>query len=215
MKALTFLAVLSVSVMALIAQDTQPPADKVIASVMVSLTSVRVKAIERAGKTATARLERLMADSKKAGSDLGVESAKQALDDVASDVQSAKLASVGLDKLVVKFKGHAYLPIALSMSYSDAAKLCASLGGHLANIETKEELEFLKKATNSTNYLWCGAARGKNGWVWDNNKSIDNSLWSPNSFAKDKDRVHVVLTSTGLVAMGNGDTNHVICEWNR
>ena len=231
MKSLVTIVVLSLAVMMLVAQDAPSPASKVVTSVMeefakakgdadekfekapavVNLQTVRFKAVERAGKSATVKLEKLMADSKKVGSDLGVEAAKQGIEDVTSGVQNAKLAMVGLDKLVVKFKGHSYLPIAITMSYADAEKLCTSLGGHLANIETKEKLEFLQKLTKGTQCLWSGAVKGKNGWHWDNNKPIDKSLWNPDSPTSD-DRIHACIQG-GLWSCQKGDLCAVICEW--
>ena len=236
MKTLVVLTVLSLVVLALVAQDSPSPADKVIASVMedfakakadayekfekapavVSLTTVRVKAVERAGKTATTKLEKLLADSKKAGSDLGVETAQQSIDDVSSAVQDAKLSAVGLDKLVVKFKGHAYLIILRPIIWKDADKLCKDLGGHLAYIETKEQMEFLQKQARVS--VWVGATdeQKEDDWRWLNGKPVLKSLWlHDRPYQKARDRTCVDLSPQGLEDINAKDPWAVgfICEW--
>ena len=227
------LAVLALSTMVIAGEPGNQAADKVVTSVMeefdkaktdadqkfekatASFQTVRFKAVERAGKTATAKLERLQADSKKSGSDLGVEAAKQGIEDVDTAVQNAKLSMVRLDKLVRTFKGHSYLAVlSPAISWKDADKLCKDMGGHLAYIETKEKMDFLK--TGMYTELWVGGGKSKGQWLWQNGKVVDESFWFKDRPLKPENgRDYLILLHDGLENHMNVSDwpKGFICEW--
>jgi hypothetical protein len=157
-----------------------------------------------------------MAESKKAGSDLGIESAKQGIEDVAGTVQNAKLASVGMDKMVVKFKGHSYLAILRPITWYDADKLCKSLGGHLAYVASKEDMEFLQKLTR-VGGVWVGASdENKEGdWRWTNGMTVMGSLWAHDRPYKAHGLNCAALQQDGLADLNCKDLWPVgfICQW--
>ena len=226
--------ILSVAGMALVAQDSPSPAGKVVKTVwdefakaksdadekfekapaVVNLQAARIKTVERAGRVATTKLERLMADSKRAGSDLGVESASQCIEDVAAAVLKTRLASAGLDQLVVMFKGHSYLPILRPCTWADADKLCREMGGHLAYAADRECMSFLQEQIKGTASSWIGGKREKKGWRWQSGKAIDKLLWESDSTRDNSSGGCTVLTAKGIFNTApNGVHYAFICEW--
>ena len=243
MKSLVTVVVLSLAVMMLVAQDSPSPASKVVTSVMeefdkaktdadqkyekapavVNLQTVRLKAIERASKTATTKLEKLMADSKKEGSDLGVESAKQGIEDVAAAVQNANLTAMGLDKLVVKFKGRSYLVVLKPVTWSDADKLCKDMGGHLAYIKNSDIMGFIIKSYPHCPFLWVGgktpkADKDRNKWRWLDGTPIDPSLWregNPDNW-NGNETCGLIAGKDNLWDLPDKKVNEIdgfVCEW--
>ena len=77
------------------------------------------------------------------------------------------------------FKKHTYLAINSNANWKEADALCKKMGGHLAYIETAEELLFLVKAFPSIS-LWVGATNiHKDGaWRWGNMKPVARNLWT-------------------------------------
>jgi hypothetical protein len=228
------IGVLALSTIVIAGEPGNQPADKVVTSVMeefdkaktdadqkfekatASFQLTRFKAVERAGKAATIRLEKLQATSKKEGSDLGVEAAKQGIEDVDTAVQNAKLSIIGLDKLVVKFRGHSYLVITRAAKWPDAEKFCKDLDGHLAYAIDNETMKFLQEQFKDSCWCcWIGGTRENGEWLWENGKKIDKSLWE-NDETRDNPykKGRAIITQRALQMNGGTDILHpFICEW--
>ncbi|MDP6635320.1 MAG: C-type lectin domain-containing protein [Phycisphaerae bacterium] len=122
------------------------------------------------------------------------------------------------------FKGHTYLTINSNANWKEANELCRKMGGHLAYIETAEELVFLTKASRGR--IWVGATdEHKEGdWRWGNGKPVSKALWGePNpSNTRGSEHYAVLATHKGKrllndVPLKSGvDLAFVIgfiCEW--
>lgn len=239
MKKVALVLVVATVVTVVLAGDDQNPASKVVTAIMddftkaktdadekyqkapalVRLQETRVAAIQKAGKAATARLEKLIADAKKSGSELAVAEAQESLDNVKASMRESKLVAVGLDKLAVKFRGHYYMLILRPIGWKDAKKYCESLGGHLAYIETKDEREFLEKQMgNCCVWVGCTDEPKKGDWRWLSSKPVDKSLWkAPAPRANDPNRHYGVLEPGGMEDLAEDPVHPwqsgFICEW--
>ena len=118
------------------------------------------------------------------------------------------------------FKGHTYLAIASGANWKEATELCKKLGGHLAYIETAEELAFLAKTFQGA-ALWVGATdiHKAGDWRWGNGKPLARNLWGRGEPSGGKDR-YATLWPKGEERMLNDtpldagiSVGGFICEW--
>ena len=142
------------------------------------------------------------------------------------DAQFGEAPKVTLQPPVMKvcgasFKGHTYLAIASGANWKEAAELCKKMGGHLAYIETAEELAFLAKAFRG-GALWVGAtdAHKAGDWRWGNGKPLARNLWGQGEPGTNKDEHYATLWSKGQERMLNDypldpgiSVTGFICEW--
>ena len=121
----------------------------------------------------------------------------------------------------VSFKGHTYMVIGSKANWKEADSLCKKMGGHLAYIETTEEMAFLAKTFRGD--LWVGAtdAHKEGDWRWGNRKPVAKNLWTKDQPSNDHGSAHYAgLWSRGEERMLNDFPldNHsgmvgFICEW--
>ena len=146
---------------------------------------------------------------------------RQSLDDKVGDVPKVIRKAPVLAVCGVKFKGHTYLAIASNANWKEAVVLCKKMGGHLAYIETAEELLVIAKAFPGLN-LWVGAtdAHNEGDWRWGNGKPVARSLWhkgDPNNYNR-QEHYAVLWSEPGERLLGDIALNHssvvgFICEW--
>jgi len=94
----------------------------------------------------------------------------------------------------VTFDGHEYALIDRVVSWWEAQDICAEMGGYLACVETREELEFLGgellsskgshggerlDALNTMNIFWVGASDSsrEGDWRWVSGDKVDGELF--------------------------------------
>ncbi|KAJ8008503.1 hypothetical protein DPEC_G00105560 [Dallia pectoralis] len=91
-----------------------------------------------------------------------------------------------------KFGSHCFNFDTTPRSWTDAEKLCRSLGGHLASIHNKKEFTFLKKLTGGSTITWIGGNDGgrpemtqHRTWTWTDCSKFNYHEWTdgePNNF---------------------------------
>ena len=118
----------------------------------------------------------------------------------------------------VSFKGHTYLAIASNANWKEADAMCKEMGGHLAYIETAEELVFLAKIFRGN--LWVGAtdARKEGDWRWGNGRAVARGLWlnGEPSDHKGTENYAELKSFWGKRLLNDAqlnDSGGFICEW--
>jgi uncharacterized repeat protein (TIGR02543 family) len=144
---------------------------------------------------------------------------------------SLTLYAQWLDKASLTFKyyrGHAYAVIDSSMCWTDAYKLCADVGGHLAEIETEEENSFITGIIGSygeKSWYWLGGTdrdtdsdpdidtEGSWFWVggdkwWENGIIPEKySNWNDGEPSNNGDEDYLVIYTEGLESFPAGTWN--------
>ncbi|MBL7219940.1 MAG: hypothetical protein ISS69_07495 [Phycisphaerae bacterium] len=188
-------------------------------------TAPQMKARNKKILTAGSKAIRRLTSARKGVSELDgikmekeIEKIRKSLDKEVGKVVPA--ASV-LKVCGISFKGHTYLAINSNANWKEADALCKKMGGHLAYIETAEELAFIAKAFRGVG-LWVGAtvAHKKRDWRWGNGKPIAKNFWmkgEPNN--KGGDENYAALSAkVGQRLLIDAPLNYssvvgFICEW--
>ena len=95
--------------------------------------------------------------------------------------------------------------------------MCKKMGGHLAYIETVEELAFLAKVCRGN--IWVGAtdAHKEGDWRWGNRKPVARNLWSKGNPSGGVEHYAILMSYNGERMLNDGGLNHdmdaFICEW--
>ncbi len=118
------------------------------------------------------------------------------------------------------FRGHRYVAIQQPMAWHVAEAVCASLGGHLVCVESKEELDFLGTAFPRDDY-WIGATdeweEGKFQWV--NGAEFKFRSWTPGEPSNSGNAEHCAYLRKEMYPNWNdvgGDYRmRSICEWDQ
>jgi hypothetical protein len=174
----------------------------------------RVQAIEHAGKGAVARLERVAREAKQMGSDLGEGLAKAEVARINKAVDDARAARPA-GAWTVGFEGHRYLAVVAPVTWSEGRQVCKDMGGHLAYLETKEEMKFLQTLTRGIGcWVGCTDKHKEGNWRWLNGAPVDRSLWD----RPEPDNAWGGQDVGFLGGKGLGDTHDhkrvgFICEW--
>ena len=134
----------------------------------------RDKKILTAGSKAIRRLTAARRDVSELGGirmEKEIEKIRKSLDAQFGDAPKVTPKVSVLKACGVSFKGHTYLAIASGANWKEADAMCKKMGGHLACIETAEELLFLAKVFPDIR-LWVGAtdAHKEGDWRWVNRK---------------------------------------------
>jgi len=174
----------------------------------------RTLTVENAGKRATLRLEKVAREAKQIGFELGEGLVKAEIEKIKKTVEDAK-ASQAKGIWTVGFKGHRYLAVLAPVTWSEARQACEDMGGHLAFIETKEELKFLQTLIRRVGcWVGCTDKHKEGDWRWLNRAPVDRSLWDrpePDNAWGGQD--FCFLGGKGL----SDDKDHkgagFICEW--
>lgn len=131
-------------------------------------------------------------------------------------------ARIPVDAL--KFDDHHYKAYVSEnpVSWHEAHKNCQKVGGHLATIGTKAELDFVRsKMFHSRHYLWLGGYREGQKWKW-----VDGSEWTYDKWPRDTDPTHPKVGFLGIRSRNAGrdvvpaKSPHekfygYVCEWEK
>ena len=142
--------------------------------------AIRRKKILLAGKTALRRLISAkggLSELNRVKMDQAIAkisaSLKKQIGDVRKNVPRAAVMKV----CSVSFKGRIYLAVNSNVNWEEADALCKKMGGHLAYIETPQELFFLAKVSRAR--VWVGAkeVQKEGDWRWGNGKPVGKDFW--------------------------------------
>ena len=138
---------------------------------------VRAKGIQRVGKKALVRLNRLARDARNRGSDVGLALVLQAKEEISKSMVQPQSAA-GILSITAGFQGHRYLAVVRRMSWKKAKAACQEMGGHLVCIETAEEMAFARTLAAGVR-LWVGATdeHKEDDWRWLNGQLVNPSFW--------------------------------------
>jgi len=115
-----------------------------------------------------------------------------------------------------EFEGHSYLAILAPARWNDARAVCRKLGGHLAWIDTREEMTFLQKMTSGVGvYVGATDAHREGDWRWTSKRPVDRKLWKIKEPDGRGGQNHAALSTAGLYDVSDGDdgVRGFICEW--
>jgi hypothetical protein len=145
---------------------------------------------------------------------------RKSIDDQVGNAPKVERQASILRTCGTSFKGHTYLAINSKANWKEANALCKKMGGHLAYIETAEELAFLAKTFRGM--VWVGAtdAHKEGDWRWGNGKPMIKNLWcqtEPNNNGRNQ-HYAVLHSSNGSrmlcdVSLDLGAVVGFICEW--
>jgi predicted RNA-binding protein with PIN domain len=195
---------------------------KYTAPVQKRCGAARDKRIITAGSSA---IKRLTAARKKASEQTGarmeqeIEKIRKSIDEqVGSAPEVTPKVSV-MAACRVSFKGHTYMAINSTANWKEANALCKKMRGHLAYIETIEELVFLAKAFRGK--LWVGATDIHKEGDWrGNGKPLAKNLWFKNQPDNSWGGENYAILSSGKagrmlndVKSRTRDVTGFICEW--
>ncbi len=144
-------------------------------------------------------------------------------------VEPTKNLSDAQKSKIYKYKGHKYKYFFEKISWSEAKKKCEDMGGILAILDTKEELEYIQNQRPCRFTAWVGITDEKNEgqWVWLNGKQIKNEMTGFLEKANSldiRDYGHILLQG-GLMSRANKGNlpkgwrgqalvQAFLCEWN-
>lgn len=134
----------------------------------------------------------------------------------------------------VQYNGHYYSVIDESMPWDEAMKYCASLGGHLVTIQSKEEQNFITgliKNNPKKNTYWIGLTGEDNHYSWVTGEPLKYENWAsgePNNPKETVVHMYAKINSVSNVGEWNDTLNAndggsgdyysykncgLICEW--
>ena len=107
------------------------------------------------------------------------------------------------------------------MTWSEAKAYCEELGGHLAVINTKEELdtvaELLKEKEFKNTGFWIGAILNENGeYTWFNGEEFTFSNWrkgEPNNATGNENAAEMYPSDGTWNDIPESYRRGVVCEW--
>ena len=115
-----------------------------------------------------------------------------------------------------KFGGHSYMAVLAPVKWDQARKLSKKLGGHLACIDTREEMVFLQKLTSGVGVYVGAADVGREGdWRWVNGRPVNKALWKIREPDGGGGQNYAALSTAGLYDVSDGEMGMkgFICEW--
>ncbi len=196
--------------------------EKSIAPLLKRYGDARDKRIITAGGNAIRRLN----SARKVASELDgvrmeqeIAKIRKSIDDRCGNAPKVTPRASALKVCGVTFEGRTYLAIASNANWKEANAICRKMGGHLAYIETAEELTFLAKTFRAN--LWVGAtdAHKQGSWRWGNRKPVTRNLWNegePSNLAGEH-YAALFTNSKGHmlhdIALNNRSVVGFICEW--
>jgi len=119
----------------------------------------------------------------------------------------------------VQFGGHHYKVYKVRKDWHAARKACKGRGGHLAYIETAEEMAFIRKLVGGSR-IWVGATdeRQEGRWRWLNGQRVRTwrGLWHRKEPTGSAGENYASVTSDGLMdtTVNRSDVGGYLCEWN-
>ncbi|XP_026200249.1 uncharacterized protein LOC113151541 isoform X2 [Anabas testudineus] len=74
-------------------------------------------------------------------------------------------------------------------SWSDAKSLCSQTGSNLVSLHTLEEVQFLRRLTNTNTSVWLGGyqERKDGSWFWSDESPLSISDWTHNRLGKTRE----------------------------
>ena len=117
-----------------------------------------------------------------------------------------------------EYNGHYYKNFEFPLSWDQAEQFCKSVGGHLATIESSDELSVVNETMNTGGQVtyWLGGYKDAKGfWLWITGSIITNSNWSSHSPGSSKKATRMrAFPGSGQWVDDNGSKElSFICEW--
>jgi hypothetical protein len=143
---------------------------------------------------------------------LRIRSAKEAAEKEASGAA----AQAQIPAAAASFRGHHYLAVlSPKITWTAARDICRKMGGDLASINDKAELNFLR-SLNDTNNLFVGGRKMAAGWAWADGSAVRAELWHKD-FPSDEPSFGFLYIN-GVDSIGNSAERSdtipgFICEW--
>ena len=137
----------------------------------------------------------------------------------------------------VSYEGHTYQLIDISLSWAEAQAYCEQLGGYLATINSKAEMDFVVEMLGSATkgLYWLGMYRenANSNWRWVTGEAVNYTNWAegePNNISNQEHYVHLysdiyyndtdktigvgTWNDTSLYPTAFSTQLGLICEWN-
>lgn len=112
----------------------------------------------------------------------------------------------------VIFKGHSYRIIEKSLTWQEAKTYCETLGGHLADIQSQEEEDFIESLLEPGNVYFIGGYKADTSiWSW-----VTGAPWSFQAGSAFMSNQYLAMQG-GVANKWQGvsatETGYVVCEW--
>ena len=106
-----------------------------------------------------------------------------------------------------EFNGHWYAFYDIGLTWDEASRYCANLGGHLATITSREEQAFIESllSKGSKNNYWLGGYIDS-GWKWVTGEAFDYSHWGlyePNNHRGVETKIEIIRTAYSTLHTGD------------
>ena len=120
-----------------------------------------------------------------------------------------------LSDKAVKFRDKKYFLYPQVMNWSDASDFCKKHGAHLADVNTKEEYEFIKSYICGLE-SWLGGVRNQGKWKWITNEEWNMDKWSVNYSIKKENHNYLSLSWEKSLYINFPDNykRMFLMEWN-
>ncbi len=177
---------------------------------------IRAARVKRAGDDAIRDIEKVIESAEKNDDLVGAEMARQELDRVKDMMNEEPTMAPDLSSLLTEFNGHRYLAVLAPVTWKKAHSLCEEMGGHLAYVETHEELLFIETLTLGTPVLVGATDAHKEGdWRWLNKEPVEKALWDRDRPRNERERDYAWAAQGKLHDVPNDDRGirAFICEW--
>jgi hypothetical protein len=175
--------------------------------------NARFFALQKATADRVKVLKQAMAEATKSGDLDGGVKLKELIASVESGVVKTR------PKNLVKFGGHFYAFIPDKVTWHVAKKLCEDLGGHLVDIETPEEEQFVMQLCGMhTQSAWLGATdeEVEDQWHWTNGTALTNEQIPRWNLTNEGGKEHHLCYWQNSFGDGTAGTRlPYICEWDK
>jgi len=105
------------------------------------------------------------------------------------------------------------------MTWHVARDYCESLGGHLARIESRDEMEFIANFCGNAQNLWLdGTDEIEEGiWMFTNTKPVDQRVlnWHQGNGPRNGNAHHYLRIWEGEIIDSGSERVHFVVEWDK
>lgn len=128
-----------------------------------------------------------------------------------------KRKKVRVPKNAIRFAGHDYLILAQPLTWHLANEFAKSQGGHLARIDSAEEMLFIRKLTQNQRAVWVDGSdeTEERAWKFSNGQPVDLSLPFYVKFSELNHEHMLTLTPEGLTDACGSNRQPFIIEWEK
>lgn len=142
-------------------------------------------------------------------------------DEIPPHVEAYFMISYEPDKITIPgatvWNGHSYKIIEQSLTWAEARTACEEMGGHLVDILSQEEEDFVESMIDANTIYHIGGycpLDDNTNWEWVTGEAWDYTNWKPGEPGHTGDYVCFWNDGTKLWHDGNvGTTAWFICEW--